>query len=198
MNLPASSEPPCSSTQSGRERDTEPAVTRRLGQNTACQTANVPAAATTSSSAHGCAALVALGVVAVGPAAWWVVDGLGGLGAQVAPEDADYAWQPLAISAAVARTVGIVACLLVVAALFVLVAQTRSHRWRAAWWQVAAALAVLFGYAGMLVAVATEPVIGANIGFGLMALGAAPVALGVLVWLVVAARRLRASGARAA
>lgn len=137
--------------------------------------------------------LVVAGVVATAPGAWWVGHALNNSEGAVPADQADYLWRPLSLSTATSAAVGLGALVLVGGALAVLVRQVRSGRWRTGWLQVAAASAMLCSYAGLLVAVATAPVIGANIGAGMMLLGAAPVGLGAVIWIVIALVHLRSA-----
>lgn len=135
--------------------------------------------------------MVAAGVLASGPLAWWLGDALDSVGGAVPTGDADYFWQPLSLSTGARAAVGLSGVAVVACALTVLVRQVRSGHWRAGWVQVTAASAMVCAYAGMFVAVATAPVIGANIGAGVMLLAAAPVGLGAVIWAIVALVRLR-------
>lgn len=158
-----------------------------------CHTRNVCAAPSSRRSDVARVLVVAAGVVATAPVAWWLGDLLNRIGGSVSADEADYVWRPLSLSAAGGAAIGLGALAIVACALAVLLRRVRSGHWQAGWLQVVAAPAMVCSYAGMLVAVATAPVIGANIGAGVMLLGAAPVGLGAAVWLVVALVRLRST-----
>jgi drug/metabolite transporter (DMT)-like permease len=113
----------------------------------------------------------------------------------------DYVWVPLSISSGKRALITLVATLGVVTC--VLVLQTRVRRRQAPRSSVAlaAVTCALGAYAGLLYAVATEPVVGANIGFGLMVIGALPytcVTLLVGLWIARPAGRSKDRPGRSA
>lgn len=121
------------------------------------------------------AAAVWLFAVAVA-VAWWVgvLDSSGD-----AIIDPDYMWQPIAMSTLSRAAIGISATLVVAAGAAVL--------WRTRE-SAAVPFAAIAAYAGLTYAVGAEPVIGANIGGGMMLLGAVPFTVGMAMWGVRALR----------
>lgn len=127
---------------------------------------------------HGVTAvsLLTITAVAAAPGVWWILD-------RILPSgvDIDAGVEPPAVDPDVAPAIGITssAIVLVVA---VLVSQRLATRAWPAWFGVVLGCAVAAGsYAGLFAHVVTRPTIGANIGAGLLLLGAAPVAVALLL-----------------
>lgn len=140
------------------------------------------------------APVVALGIVAVGPLTWWLAQ---------APPDAvpadqypDYMWDPPELSGGQLLGIGLTSVVAVLSAGFVMANGIRSQTLRREWLWIVLPLAALAGYAGLTYAVATEPVIGANIGAGFLILGSVavvPAMVGASLWFV---RQLRSQPTR--
>lgn len=133
--------------------------------------------------------MLAAGVVAAAPAVWWVT----GL---LPSEDLDggvpdYAITPPDIGSTAELAIGLIAAAIVAGAAIALDRGTRSGMLARGWAQIAAAAALAMGYVGLTYRVGTEPVIGANIGFGMLMLGAIPVLGGLGVWAIQGVRSLR-------
>lgn len=133
-------------------------------------------------------AVLAVGAVAAAPAAWW----LAGL---LPDEDLDgsspdYAITPPAIGSTAELVIGLVAVVLLAGAAVALDRVVRAGVLARGWARIAASAALAAGYVGLTYRVGTEPVIGANIGYGLLMLGAIPVLIGLGVWAVQAFRSL--------
>ena len=127
--------------------------------------------------------VVALGTAAVGPLVWWL--------AQALPDEvpagpnADYLWAPPALSGGQLLGIGLISFVAVAAAGFVVAQGIRSRTLRREWLWILLPLAGLAGYVGLTYAVATEPVIGANIGAGVLILGGVaivPAMVGASLW----------------
>lgn len=140
------------------------------------------------------APVVALGIAAVGPLTWWLAQAL----PDEVPADpyADYMWDPPELSGAQLLGIGLMSVVAVLSAGFVMANGMRSRTLRREWLWIVLPLAGLAGYAGLTYAVATEPVIGANIGAGLLILGSVvvvPATVGASLWFV---RQLRSQPTR--
>ncbi len=129
------------------------------------------------------AALVGIGALAAAPAMWWVS---GAIPSGVAPDGADYLWQPVRLSTGTVTTIGITATAVVVMAAVRLLRLVRAGRVGRHWLHVVGAAVVFAGYLGLTYRVATTPVIGANIGAGVLILGVVAVAIGVVAWALIA------------
>ena len=125
---------------------------------------------------------------AVGVATAWI----GGLGsAEKSIVDPDYMWQPLAISGGTWRVLGLVATIAAAALTLLGFRWFKSGRLSRVWLAVMLPAGGLAAYAGFCYGVATAPVIGANIGGGLVVLGAIPFAIVMVVtsiWMTKQAR----------
>jgi hypothetical protein len=134
------------------------------------------------------AAFLAIALAAVAPAVWWLAtlipDSVG------ADSDPDYMLQPLNLATGVAPIVGIGSLILVAAGLAVLAHAIRSGTLRGGWIGVLAPLAACAAYTGAAYSVMTAPVIGANIGGGLAAIGALPFGIAMATVSAVLGRRL--------
>jgi hypothetical protein len=140
------------------------------------------------------AAVVALGIVAVGPLTWWLAQALPDTVA--ADQYADYMWDPPQLSWAQILGIGLISAVGVLAAGFAMADGIRSRTLRREWLWIVLPLAGLAGYVGLTYAIATEPVIGANIGGGLLVLGGVavvPAMVGASLWFV---RQLRSQPRR--
>ncbi len=129
------------------------------------------------------AVLVGLGALAFAPATWWVSGVFPG---GVAPDVADYLWQPVRLSTTAVTMLGITATAVIVLAAVRLRLLVRVGRVGRHWLHVAGAAAAFAAYLGLTYRVATTPVIGANIGGGALILGIVPAGLGALAWTAVA------------
>ncbi len=133
-------------------------------------------------------AVLAAGVVAAAPAVWWL--------AGLLPEEdldgasPDYAITPPAVGSTAELVIGLVAVVVLAAGAVALDRGTRGGLLARGWAQIAAAAALAAGYVGLTYRVGAEPVIGANIGYGMLMLGAIPVFVGLGVWAVQAFRSL--------
>jgi len=132
--------------------------------------------------------VAAIAVVSSAPAVWWLGSGNAGVAAEADP---DYLWQPLRMSTAVQSAIGIASIVLVLSALVVMAARMRAAELDRRWWGVVLPWVALSAYVGLTYRVATTPVIGANIGAGLMILGAIPLGCAALVLCTHFARATR-------
>jgi len=108
------------------------------------------------------------------------------------PADADYLWQPLDISDGAWLALGLAATVLAASAIVLLWRLFETGRISRTVMIMLTAVGAIAAYAGVMYGVATAPVIGANIGGGLMLLAAGPfvaVTIGVAVVAVVQQRR---------
>ncbi|MGE0879803.1 MAG: hypothetical protein AB7L13_16475 [Acidimicrobiia bacterium] len=141
----------------------------------------------------GTSLLVIIGLLALAPATWWSRGPL-----SPDPDSfsggPDYLWEPLALSDGTSRFIGLVSIVVAVVAAVVGGRAIRRSAHPSSWLGVVAALAALSMYVVATWRVASSPVNGANIGGGLLIMGAAPAAVvaAVVVW--TNARRLRTSG----
>jgi len=138
--------------------------------------------------------LVGAGVLAAAPAFWW----LGGLlpGEDLDGPSPDFAISPPDIGAGTELALGITAT---VVCLLGAIASTRSwgdEPTSRLWPELSVGAGVIAAYLGLTYRVGTEPVIGANIGFGLMVLGLGPVCIGVVAAVWLRATRRDANSAR--
>lgn len=131
---------------------------------------------------------LAVGSAMALPACWWVLGRLDDSGAGIV--DPDYAVQPPEIDAMLAHLIGAGSTTIAVVTLAAMVASVLRGRWRPCIAGVFLPMATGFGYAGMAAHVATAPVVGANIGAGLMLLGVAPLGIVLLVVVGISTRRL--------
>lgn len=134
------------------------------------------------------AVVLAAGVLAAAPAVWW----LAGL---LPDEDLDgaspdFAITPPAIGATAELVIGLVAVAVLACAAVALDRSTRVGLLAPGWARIVAAAALAAGYVGLTFRVGTEPVIGVNIGYGMLMLGAIPVLVGLGVWAVQGFRSL--------
>ena len=134
------------------------------------------------------AGAIAIGVVAIAPATWRIAELLP-TAVQDGP-DADYAWGPPHITNGVAIAIGVVGLALATMGGVVAALAIRGDRIRRGWIGVLAPLVALAAYVGVGYSVLTTPVIGANIGGGLVLLGAIPAAIGLISATIFFARRL--------
>jgi len=140
------------------------------------------------------APVVALGIAAVGPLTWWLVQALPD--EVPANQYADYLWVAPELSGTQVLGVGLMSIVAVLSAGFVMADGIRSRTLRHEWLWIVLPLVGLAGYAGLTYAVATAPVIGANIGAGLLILGSVvvvPAMVGASLWFV---RQLRSQPTR--
>ena len=119
------------------------------------------------------AVVVATGAMAAGPAVWWIGDRLNTIGEQTS--DPDYLIEPLQIYSMTTDIVGVSSIILALLGAVTLYAMVRAGRWPLAAAGLATTAAAATSYAGVTYSVATAPVIGANIGAGLLIIAAAPV-----------------------
>ncbi|MBV2364522.1 hypothetical protein ACFPZ0_05950 [Streptomonospora nanhaiensis] len=89
--------------------------------------------------------------------------------------------------------IGLAASAVAAACLYTLVKAVRAGHVRAGWWAVVAPLTVLGAFGGALLWVGQAPVIGANIGYGMMLLAAGPLAAICLLTAVAGAVGLAVS-----
>jgi hypothetical protein len=133
------------------------------------------------------AALAAVALVVAMPVAtWWLVGDLTEDSAIRAGYDPDYLFRPFDIAPATERAAGVVAVVLVVAAVVVLPLAWRTGRLHAGWWAVLGMLSLVGAGCGWGWRVMTAGVSGANIGGAIVLYLGGPIGLG-LVW--VALRR---------
>lgn len=132
-------------------------------------------------------ALVA-GVLAAAPAVWWLAGLLPDEDLDGAPPD--HAITPPEIGATAELVIGLVAVVVLAAGAVALDRGTRGGLLSRGWARVAAAAALAAGYVGFTYRVGTEPVIGANIGYGMLMLGAIPLLVGLGFWAMQAFRSL--------
>lgn len=125
----------------------------------------------------GAIAVVVVWLFAVAVAVAWWVGVLDSSGGHII--DPDYMWQPIALDPPSRAVIGLSATVTAAAGAVLL--------WRC---RELAALpfAGIAVYVGLTYAVGAEPVIGANIGGGMMLLGAPPFIAGMLIWGVRALR----------
>jgi hypothetical protein len=111
----------------------------------------------------------------------------------------DYGIEPISFGPGADRSIGIMACVAVMAAFAVLVLETLAARLRRAWWTVLLPLAAAGVVVGFGWRVWTAGGIGANIGAGLVLLLGGPLLLGLVIAalvpavLLIRAHRRRAS-----
>lgn len=130
--------------------------------------------------------VAAVVLVLVSPAtAWWMTGPVAnnevGPAAVSNPDDYDYMVRGPEISPWVENVVGGTALVLVVLAVLGLAAEARRGRWDGRWWMPAGAAVAAGVIVGLTARVVTAPVIGANIGGGMMILFGLPLAFGLLV-----------------
>jgi len=130
-------------------------------------------------------ATLASGVLAVAPLTWW----FGGRLNQDVGSDPDYLWQPPALSAHAELGIGLVSLGVAATALSALLWAVRTGRLHPEVLRVLAPIAAISAYAGALYSVATAPVIGANIGGGMMLIAGPPFVLAMLRISATTARR---------
>jgi hypothetical protein len=104
--------------------------------------------------------------------------------------DPDYMYRPFDIAPATERTVGVVAVVLVVAALVVLALAWLSGRLHVGWWGVLGALGVAGVVCGSGWRVMTAAVDGANIGGGMVLMFGGPLVVGLVAVALWGAWRL--------
>lgn len=127
-------------------------------------------------------------IAAMAPLSWWV----GGLPPDqvTAASDPDYMFHPVDLATGVEPAIGVVSLVIVAAVVRLLIVSarrgTRFDRWR-----VFIPLAAISAYAGLTYRTVTMPVIGANIGGGLMILGAVPFTVALLTLAFIAERNVR-------
>lgn len=133
-----------------------------------------------------------LAAAATAPAIWWLL----GLFTRFSViTDPDYMIEPPAISARAEWIIGGSSSLVATGGMAMVYALIRGRTWSIRWAGVVGPLFVGAAYAGLTYRAVTAPVIGANIGGGLLIFGAVPVALCLIVIAIVFAlppRRLRA------
>ena len=135
------------------------------------------------------------GLVALPIATWWVVgDQSYKLGAQERYADLDYAFKPLALSAATERAVGVAALVVVVASVVLLIVHARRGEWDHRWVRPLGAAAAAGVIVGCGWRVMTAGVIGANIGAGLAVLLGGPLVVALLVVAVAISTRVPSGG----
>ncbi|HEX2782751.1 MAG TPA: hypothetical protein VHN36_04140, partial [Ilumatobacteraceae bacterium] len=123
------------------------------------------------------ALIIGAGITSIAPAVWWI----GGLiPSDVAAENADYLVHPLRLPPFVEPAIGLLAVLLAGFAARELHRRVRGGELRFEWWQVAAALAAISAFGGLTYRIVTAPVIGANIGGGILIIFALPFSVGML------------------
>lgn len=133
-------------------------------------------------------AIIASGAIALAPAVWWVA---GAVPSGVDPDRADYLMQPPQLGTVAVAAIGIGATALVLVATPMLWRAVHTGRARRHWLQIVGAVALFAGYLGLTYRFVTTPVIGANIGGGLMILGILPIAVGLATWIFIAFRDMR-------
>ena len=109
--------------------------------------------------------------------------------ARTPEDDPDYGIRPWDIPRVLVHGVGVATLVILLAVAVRLLASARPER--GAFLMIFGSLAAMSAYAGTSLAIFMEPVIGANIGAGLMVLGAGPFAIGMLVVAGVGVARLR-------
>lgn len=132
-------------------------------------------------------AAVVSGIACAAPATWW----LGGGNRGAADPGWDYFWQPPAIAPAAGHALGVFALVSVMAAAILVGAGIRRATVRRTLVPVLIPLASIAAYVGFSYSVATAPVIGANIGAGMLFMFAIPVLLGMIAWATIAGGRHR-------
>lgn len=123
--------------------------------------------------------IAAVGVIAAVPAAWWIAGVFAGTTDESA--DPDYMWQPIGLSDSAATVIGVTSTLVVITASAVIVRGLRSGSIPTRWLGVVVPLALAAAYSGTTYAVATAPVVGANIGGGILVLFGLPIVPALLV-----------------
>lgn len=122
---------------------------------------------------------VAIGSLACGPAVW-------GLLGWAMPDRGsaydDYLWHPMHLSSSVEPVVGVVSAAVVALAAVAVVQAVKTNLTGPLGVRAAVAVALFCAYAGLMYRVATEPVIGANIGGGMLLLGLPVVAIVLTTW----------------
>ncbi len=126
------------------------------------------------------AAVAALSVVST-VAAWWLM----GADTSVPADVADYAVQPPQFDPALETAAGVVALALVAGALALTGWATATRRVSRRWWLVVPAVVLAGSAVGFGFRVMTAPVIGANIGAGLVVMFLLPAAAALVVWALV-------------
>lgn len=124
--------------------------------------------------------IAAIGLVLATPvASWWVMDVIATSEQLLDP---DYAFRPIPMDPTTKLLIGVTAVTFVVAAVFALVLTDPDWHFVRRWWTVVAPLLAVGAICGGGWAAMTAPVIGANIGAGLVLLGAPPVVVALLIW----------------
>ncbi len=134
---------------------------------------------------------VVVAAVAAFPATWWTLGRVDHSGDWIV--DPDYAIRPPIIDRTLAHAIGAGSAVLVCVGVGVLVSMVVMRRWPPCALAAAAIAIAPAGYGGMAGHMLTAPVIGANIGAGLVALGAGPLGLVLLVATVFTRRACRRS-----
>lgn len=116
---------------------------------------------------------VCMGALAAFPAVWWVLGRLDHSGDWIV--DPDYAIQPPQVDRTLTHLIGVLAVVAVVASGALLSWNLASGHIANLRTRPVISLALASAYMGLTAHVATAPDIGANIGFGLLVLGAVPI-----------------------
>jgi hypothetical protein len=129
------------------------------------------------------AVVLAAAATATFPATWWLLGRLDNSGAWII--DPDYAVQPPQFERGLTHLVGAGSVAVVMLVITAAVVMTMQGRWRLCVAGVLLPWLAGFAYAGMAGHVMTTPVIGANIGAGLVLMGAVPVGIGLVSLMAV-------------
>mgnify|MGYP007089165819 CR=1 FL=1 len=130
--------------------------------------------------------VAAVVLVLVSPVtAWWMTGPVAnnevGSAAVSNPDDYDYMVRGPEISDGIENLVGGASLVLLVLAVLGLAIEARRGRWDGPWWLPVGAAVAAGVIVGLTARVVTAPVIGANIGGGMMILFGLPLAFGLLV-----------------
>jgi hypothetical protein len=137
-------------------------------------------------------AAIALGVVGCAPAVWWL-SSLASSNEAAGIEDPDYMIRPSGVSDGTLAAIGLAGIAAVSIGILTYRRAMKSGPVSELWRMVYGPFVAISGLLGLFYAVATTPVIGANIGGGMLALGLMVVTPAMLVIAAVGVRRLSAA-----
>lgn len=117
-------------------------------------------------------------IAASTPATAWVVGGFAGTASEF--DDPDYMWEPVGFPDALVTAIGLLSIVVVTVAVVVVAGRLRRGSLDPRWLGVLVPTTMVAAYLGTTYAVATAPVIGANIGGGILVLFGMPVVVALL------------------
>lgn len=135
---------------------------------------------------------IVVGVVGCGPAVWWL-SSLAASNEAAGIEDPDYMIRPPGISDGTSAAVGVAGAAAVIVALLAYRSSLKSGAIAEPWRMIYGPFAAISVLLGLFYSVATAPVIGANIGGGMLALALMVATPAMLVVAAVGVRRISAA-----